>query len=96
MSPANRLRALIAAQLVWVALTGIATRAERWVDESWAVYWLFAVAAIGFYPMLFGSPILAYRVASRAGLPVWKLWLVVGVEAAFAYSLLIALLPAVQ
>lgn len=96
MSPANQLRALIAAQLFWVVPTGIAARAERWAVGSEIARWLLVAAAIGLYPMLFGVPILAWRAASRAGSPVWKFSMVVAIEAALAFALLIALMPAVQ
>lgn len=87
---------MIAAQLVWAVITGVAARAERWAGESWAVYLLLAAVVIGYLPMQYGAPILAWRFASRAGLSVWKLWLVAGVEVAIAFVLLIAMMPLFQ
>ena len=60
------------------------------------MYLLLRAAAGGYIPMQYGSPILAYRFARRAGLPVWKFWRGVGGEAALAFALLLAMLPAFQ
>lgn len=96
MSPANQLRALIAAQLLGVALMGVAARAERWGPLPPEAYWLGAACVAGFYPAFFGFPILAFRAAIRANLPGWELWMIAGVETALTYALFVALWPAFQ
>jgi len=96
MRPANRLRALIAARLLEIALIGVVVRFEPWVNGSWVAYWFFSAVVLAFFPIFFIFPILAYRAAIRANLPGWKLRLVIGVEAALAFALVVAITPGYQ
>ena len=87
------LRILIIAQVACVALLGGAARLT-FISSS-ARWWSESFTALGFYPVWAGFPLAIWYASRRQALPVWKRWLLRGIEVALGFAALIAILPAV-
>ena len=91
------LRLLVILQIALVAFLGAAFREGPYAvfSEPWATP-AMRTAVVLFYPVWIGFPILGYQAVGRSNLPVWKCWIIAGVEAALVFATLLALWPAVS
>lgn len=88
------LRVLIAVQMASVALLGGIMRGPVPAIPFQALAEI--VAALAFPGVSLGLPIGVILALRHAGLPLWKRWVLIGIEAALYLATLLAILPAVQ
>ncbi|WP_435017359.1 hypothetical protein TA3x_004965 [Tundrisphaera sp. TA3] len=88
------LRALILAQIVWVAFSGAVVRG-RMMGYPFPIL-AEEAAALSFYPLVIGFPIVVVSVARRAAWPGWKRSTLLVLEMLLTYAAFIAIMPLVQ
>ena len=88
------IRALIVAQVAWIAVLGATTR--RALASTPIHDWAEAVAYSTFWPLFLAFPLGVVFALRRTPLPPWKRDAVIFLEAVLFGVAMLAILPAVQ